>query len=433
MKKPPRRDVKTLHTIIIGDARTMKELADGSIHLIVTSPPYWQLKDYGIADQIGFHHTYEEYINNLNLVWSEAYRVLHPGCRMCINIGDQFARSAYYGRYKVIPIRTEITKFCEIIGFDYLGAVIWQKLTTCRTSGGASIMGSYPYPRNGIVKLDYEFILLFKKTGDQPLPTRDAKEASRLTKEEWNSFFTGHWSFPGEKQDVQSAVFPEELPRRLIRMFSFVGETVLDPFLGSGTTSLAAKNTGRNSVGYEISGAALPIIKEKLAMDTLLEDADFSIIQQTPAASDFTEKIRQLPYIFRDPVRIQRTGHNTGPPRPAPNQLFSVKGILDPDRILLNNGLVVQLLGVREDPLHREEAVEFLKEATTGQKVYLLFEDGTTVDGPAPACYLHLRNRTFINAHLIRSGFVFVDDSTEYRHKRRFLRYRKEARGEAGR
>ena len=141
----------TNHKIIIGDSRKMAEIDDESVRLIITSPPYWQLKDYGTKNQIGFDDSYEDYINNLNLVWNESYRVLSPGCRLCINIGDQFARSVYYGRYKVIPIRTEIIKFCETIGLDYMGAIIWQKVTTTNTTGGASIMGSFPYPRNGIL------------------------------------------------------------------------------------------------------------------------------------------------------------------------------------------------------------------------------------------------------------------------------------------
>ncbi|MFH0797016.1 MAG: DNA methyltransferase, partial [Candidatus Omnitrophota bacterium] len=170
--------MKTIHKIIIGDARWMKEIPDESIHLIVTSPPYWQLKDYGNGSQIGFHDTYEDYINNLNLVWNESFRVLHSGCRLCVNIGDQFARSVYYGRYKVIPIRTEIIKFCETRGFDYMGAIIWRKVTTCNTTGGASVMGSFPYPRNGIIKLDYEFILIFKKLGQAPWISKEAREKS---------------------------------------------------------------------------------------------------------------------------------------------------------------------------------------------------------------------------------------------------------------
>lgn len=188
----------------------MNLLSDKSVHLIITSPPYWQLKDYGSDDQIGFHESYESYINNLNLVWKECHRVLHDGCRLCINIGDQFARSVYYGRYKVIPIRTEIIKFCETIGFDYMGAIIWQKVTTTNTTGGATIMGSFPYPRNGILKIDYEFILLFKKRGNSPKPTIEQKHLSAMTKEEWNTYFSGHWNFAGVKQDRHLAMFPEE-------------------------------------------------------------------------------------------------------------------------------------------------------------------------------------------------------------------------------
>jgi len=117
----------------------MDLVQDKSIHLVVTSPPYWQLKDYGDKNQIGFDDSYEDYINNLNLVWNESYRVLDDGCRLCVNIGDQFARSVYYGRYKVIPIRTEIIKFCETVGFDYMGAIIWQKMTTSNTSAARSL------------------------------------------------------------------------------------------------------------------------------------------------------------------------------------------------------------------------------------------------------------------------------------------------------
>jgi DNA modification methylase len=252
--------------IIIGDSRRMEEIKDESVHLVITSPPYWQLKDYGNGGQIGFNDSYEDYINNLNLVWKECYGVLHNGCRFCVNIGDQFARSVYYGRYKIIPIREEIIKFCETIGFDYMGAIIWQKVTTCNTTGGATIMGSFPYPRNGIIKLDYEFILIFKKLGEPPKVSREIREKSKLTLEEWNEYFYGHWNFSGERQDKHLAMFPEELPKRLIKMFSFVGDTVLDPFLGSGTTCLAASNMGRNSVGYEINKDFLPIIKEKLSL-----------------------------------------------------------------------------------------------------------------------------------------------------------------------
>jgi DNA modification methylase len=300
--------VQTHHKVIIGDSRCMREVPDESVHLVVTSPPYWQLKDYGDSRQIGFDDSYEAYINNLSLVWSECHRVLARGCRLCVNVGDQFARSVYYGRYKVIPIRTEITKFCETIGFDYMGAIIWQKVTTCNTTGGATIMGSFPYPRNGILKLDYEFILIFKKHGVVPPVTQEIKEQSRLTTEEWNRFFAGHWNIPGEKQDDHLAMFPEEIPRRLIRMFSFVEDTVLDPFLGSGTTSLAARNLGRNSIGYEINPDFAALIRRKLGLDKklLFEDATFELLRQGPLDLDLHQQMEHLPYVFRDPVHFDK-------------------------------------------------------------------------------------------------------------------------------
>ena len=256
--------MQTTHIHINGDSRQMNLIPDKSVHLIVTSPPYWQLKDYGTENQIGFHDNYESYINNLNLVWKECYRILHDGCRLCINIGDQFARSVYYGRYKVIPIRTEIIKFCETLGMDYMGAIIWQKQTTMNTTGGGAVMGSFPYPRNGILKLDYEFILIFKKLGNAPKPTSEQKKNSILSKEEWNVYFASHWTFSGARQDGHIAMFPEELPKRLIKMFSFVGETIFDPFMGSGTTALAAKKLGRNSIGYEINPEFIDYYTQKL-------------------------------------------------------------------------------------------------------------------------------------------------------------------------
>ncbi len=298
----------THHKVITGDSRRMNLMADESVHLVITSPPYWQLKDYGNRRQIGFHDSYENYINNLNLVWQECFRVLHKGCRMCINIGDQFARSVYYGRYKVIPIRTEIIKFCETIGMDYMGAIIWQKITTTNTSGGATVMGSFPYPRNGILKIDYEFILIFKKPGQPPKVSKDIKEKSKLSTVDWNTYFAGHWKFAGEKQDIHLAMFPLELPHRLIRMFSFSGDTVLDPFLGSGTTTLAARNLERNSIGYEVNSDFIPVIKNKLNITNknTSAQASYEFLTASQKKVNFAASLAALPYRFIDPTNLTK-------------------------------------------------------------------------------------------------------------------------------
>lgn len=428
--------MKTWHKIIIGDSRQVREVEDESVHLIITSPPYWQLKDYGDKRQIGFNDSYEEYINNLNLVWNECHRVLHKGCRLCINIGDQFARSVYYGRYKVIPIRTEIIKFCENVGFDYMGAIIWQKVTTCHTTGGATVMGSFPHPRNGILKLDYEFILIFKKYGNAPGVSKEIKEKSKMTKEEWNQYFTGHWNFPGEKQDKHLAMFPEELPKRLIKMFSFVGDTVLDPFLGSGTTSLAAKNLNRNSIGYEINEDFLPIIKEKVGIKIgdIFHNADFEIIKQQKGKIDFKEDIGKLPYIFKDPIKFDRKvdpkklrfGSKIDDSYSDRKTYYTVREILTPETLILNNGLKIRLLGVKENPEKNREAIQLLREKTHGQKVFMKF-DNIKYDGKNNLlCYLYLSNKTFLNAHLIKNGFADVDTVFDYKYKSKFLGYQGE-------
>jgi len=416
----------------------MKEVPDESVHLIITSPPYWQLKDYGSQDQIGFNDTYEEYTNNLNLVWSECFRVLHQGCRLCINIGDQFARSAYYGRYKVIPIRTEITKFCETAGFDYMGAIIWQKITTCHTTGGATVMGSYPYPRNGILKLDYEFILIFRKYGKQPRVNKEIKEQSRLTQEEWNQYFAGHWNFPGERQDKHLAMFPEELPRRLVKMFSFVGDTVLDPFLGSGTTSLAAKNLNRSSIGYEINEEYLAVIKKRLKLveTNVSQEQILEIVKQGRARIDVQREIDNLPYVFNDPVKFdkkvdpktQRFGSRIDNANDEKQVYSKVTRIISPEALILDDGLRVRLLGIKEIPKKNREAIDFLKKKTQGQKLVIKFDSKKYDEKKNLLCYLYLQNKTFLNAHLIKNGLADVDMSMDYRHKSRFLEYKRRNR-----
>ena len=418
----------TNHKIYFGDSRALNKIEDKSVQLIITSPPYWQLKDYGSNNQIGFNNSYEEYINNLNLVWMECERILSEGCRLCINIGDQFARSVYYGRYKVVPIRTEIIRFCETLKMDYMGAIIWQKATTMNTSGGGAIMGSFPYPRNGILKIDYEFILIFKKLGNPPKPTLEQKENSIMTKEEWNQYFSSHWNFSGVKQSEHIAMFPEELPKRLIKMFSFFGETIFDPFLGSGTTTLAAKNLGRNSIGYEINKEFESIIKEKLNINQLSLDEDTIEFLEDKENNNYS--FDKLPYIFEDAHKLDKKidikknkfGSKIDNSKEKREDLFSVKEVISPNKILLNNGMEIKLLGIKEKDNFKPQAINYLKEKFNKRKIFLKYDLQKYDKNNNLMCYVYLDNKTFINNHLIRTGFVDVETNFDYSCKSKFIK-----------
>lgn len=293
-------------------------------------------------------------------------------------------------------------------------------------------MGSFPYPRNGILKIDYEFILIFKKHGKPTKVSKEIKEKSKLTQKEWNQYFTGHWNFPGERQHRHFAMFPEELPKRLIKMFSFLGDIVLDPFLGSGTTSIAAKNLNRSSIGYEINENFLPIIKEKLKLkqETMFEEATFEIVKQDKVEIDFEEEVKKLPYTFKDPIKFDkridprklRFGSKIDNVSPSETEkYYSVSEVISPEVLVLNTGLRIRLLGIKEKPEKNGEAINFLKEKTKGQKVFLKFDLVKYDRENSLLCYLYLRNKTFINAHLIKNGLVDVDSTMSYKCKSKFL------------
>ena len=256
------------HRIIFGDSRNMKEVDNESVHLIVTSPPYWCIKDYAHPSQIGRNQSYERYLADIKQVMSECYRVLHHGCRAAINIGDQYLRAKEHGAYRVQPIPADIIRIGRELGFEFMGNIIWQKISTTKTSGGGVWMGSIYYPRDGHITYEHEYIILFRKKGNWPKPSRVEKEKSRLTKQQRSEWFRGIWRISPERQNGHEAMFPIEVPQRLIKMYSFYGETVLDPFLGSASTCLAAEIEGRNCIGYEINEDYEPLVRQKLGLDS---------------------------------------------------------------------------------------------------------------------------------------------------------------------
>lgn len=407
-------------TVYIADSRSMYETPNESVALIVTSPPYWHIKDYGTSQQIGYGQSLHEYLYDLARVWRECWRVLAPGRRLCINIGDQFARAVIYGQYKIIPLHAEIIAQCEQVGFDYMGAIIWQKKTTMRPSGGAVVMGSFPYPPNGVVELDYEYILLFRKPGKSAPVPEWARERSALTRDEWKSYFSGHWQFAGERQTLHEAMFPEELPRRLIRMFSFVGETVLDPFVGSGTTLKVALELERNAIGYEIQSEFEPVIRQKVGLNLLTQGA-LRIVRReesyppveppegyTPSVKEARPLVdpKQLTLEPDAVYRIVRLIQDNGAPTPI---------------LLTDRGLSITLLGLEFPPERYEQALAYLQCYVVGKQVILRFETPPEAEGmPLPA-YVYLTNRLFINRKMIEMGLARASRGQKHKFYQRFL------------
>lgn len=249
---------KTNHVLNLGDARSLEWIESGTIHLIVTSPPYWTLKKYNEhSDQLGSIEQYEDFLNELDQVWAECARVLAPGGRLCCVVGDVCVpRRKNKGRHWVAPLHADIQVRARGFGLDNLTPILWYKIANGvmeATGNGAGYYGK-PYQPNGIIKNDVEYILFLRKGGQYRKPSQTQKVLSMLTREEQRSWYRSIWTDlrGASTRAGHPAPYPVELASRLIRMFSFAGDTVLDPFLGTGSTTVAAIREGRNSVGNEI-------------------------------------------------------------------------------------------------------------------------------------------------------------------------------------
>jgi site-specific DNA-methyltransferase (adenine-specific) len=246
----------TQHTLHLGDARKLDWIPDASVHLVVTSPPYWTLKKYNDhPDQLGDVTDYEEFQDELEKVWRHCFRLLVPGGRLVCVIGDVcLARRRNNGRHMVIPLHADISVRCRRIGFDYLTPVLWHKIANAsyEVENGSSFLGK-PYEPNAIIKNDTEYVLMLRKPGGYRQPTDEQRRRSKLSKEDFAKWFRSMWTdLPGASTRDHPAPFPIELACRIVRMFSFVGDTVLDPFLGTGSTMIGAIRAERNSIGNEV-------------------------------------------------------------------------------------------------------------------------------------------------------------------------------------
>jgi site-specific DNA-methyltransferase (adenine-specific) len=268
----------TEHRLQLGDARELDWVPDGSVHLVVTSPPYWTLKKYeDHPAQLGDVAGYETFQDELDKVWRHCFRTLVPGGRVVCVVGDVcIARRRNGGRHMVVPLHADISVRCRRIGFDYLTPILWHKIANAsyEIENGSSFLGK-PYEPNAIIKNDVEYILMFRKPGGYRKPTEEQRRRSRLAKDEHAKWFRAIWTdVPGASTRDHPAPFPVELAYRLVRMFSFAGDTVLDPFVGSGTTLIAAMRAERNSIGSEITpsyfGLAEKRLRQEVAQGSLL-------------------------------------------------------------------------------------------------------------------------------------------------------------------
>jgi DNA modification methylase len=264
--------IPTHHVLNLGDARRMSGIEPASVHLVVTSPPYWTLKEYRNSDgQMGHIENYEEFLTELDKVWTHCFRGLFQGGRLICVVGDVcLSRRKNNGRHTVVPLHASIQEHCRKLGFDNLAPIVWHKIANAvyEVENGSSFLGK-PYEPNSVIKNDIEFILMQRKPGGYRTPDLPARVLSVISGENHKQWFQQIWSgVTGASTRSHPAPYPVELVERLIRMFSFVGDTVLDPFLGTGTTTIAAAKTGRHSIGFEVDEHYFDMAHTRVANET---------------------------------------------------------------------------------------------------------------------------------------------------------------------
>ncbi|HOC91448.1 MAG TPA: DNA methyltransferase [bacterium] len=435
---------KITHRVIIGDARSMGEVEQETAHLAVASPPAWKPRAWSATSGMGGLRKFDEYAASLALIWRECHRILKPGCRLCVRVCPEIVDAAA-GNKQNVSLRALIEDACAKAGFRFESEIVRLRESGHEPPAPPAAPES-PLPRSGSIAVRHDSILIFVKPGECPPPESVPASRSSLSEREWRRLFNSLWTFPDDKISKSPEEMPEEIPRRLIRMYTYLGETVLDPFLGSGVTMVAARDTGRASIGYETDEKLKPVIQERVSGGQTMKQLLFES-QNRPKRSDIEKEIKSISSVSEKPAAATAAtaGAKTAPVRkrakkqPAKEAAAPpavVREIFGLDTLKLEDGREIRLLGLqtpaafysRNRGVYRQ-ALSFVAALLSGKPVSLARPESSKLRN-APGNAFHILAPDGSNAAeaLISNGYGLCDRSVEHDLKNKFENLETDAR-----
>ncbi|HOY61858.1 MAG: putative methyltransferase [bacterium ADurb.Bin236] len=435
---------KITHRVIIGDARSMGEVEQETAHLAVASPPAWKPSATSHPGGTAGMRKFEDYAASLALTWRECHRILKPGCRLCVRVCPEIVDAAT-GNKQNVSLRALIEDACAKAGFKFESEIVRLRESGHEPPAPPAAPES-PLPRSGSIAVRHDSILIFVKPGECPPPESVPASRSALSEREWRRLFNSLWTFPDDRISKSPEEMPEEIPRRLIRMYTFLGETVLDPFLGSGVTMVAARDTGRASIGYETDEKLKPVIQERVSGGQTMKQLSFES-QNRPKRSVIEKEMKSVSGASEKPAAAtsvdagakpattrKRTKKQTTKEAAAPPAV--VREIFGLDTLKLEDGREIRLLGLqtpaafysRNRGVYRQ-ALSFVAMLLSGKSVSLRRPDSSKLHN-APGNAFHIVAPDGSNAAeaLIGNGYGLCDRSVDHDLKNKFEGLESEAR-----
>lgn len=421
---------KFTHRIIIGDSRDMRLVEPDTVALAVTSPPMWEPERKGSSADIGSSNTLDRYLAGVLMVWKEVFRVLKPGCRLCVHVPSiAMVKSGMIGTRRV-PVYNGILNSCLIAGFEHDSVIVWNNEPKRNFVMDKNALT----PREIDIFPSADFIMIFRKPGEKPVVTEAIAKKSRLVKKDASRLSLGMWTFPNPEADVAPYSFTPELPRRLIRLFSYAGEIVLDPFMGTGATSIAARDLGRLSIGFELDPAMEAVIKQKLSPDKPIK----GVLFESQPRGDHRRNERKIndakkKFYKNEPTEVETPiAPVVKEVIPEPVQVVTIVSLINVNHLRLSTGKDVKLLGVdipgefysRNPGLYRW-AFDYLRREVGDSPVQI---KRAKSGGDAYSVYVSVSGKETLNEMLIRTGLALSDKNCDHDNRKKFDYLEKQAR-----